>query len=120
MKMPKKTTECWCTIKLLITRMAPMGMDARLNTMYSNTENPNKSEISHYSPGKHDFSEIYSGRINKMGEGKKGPSHYPLPKVVVRPEEKSLKSYGKPNIGENLRTSSRLALRNRVKSSKKY
>jgi len=73
-----------------------MGMNGRLNTMYSNTENPNKSEKSLYSPYKPDFSEISSGRTNKIGEGKNGPSHCPLPKVVVRSEAKSLKSYVKP------------------------
>jgi len=76
--------------------IAPMGMDGRVSTMYSNTENPYKSEILPYSPDKNDFSEISSGRTNKMGEGKNGSSHCPLFKVVVRSEEKSLKSYVKP------------------------
>jgi len=71
-------------------------MNGRLNTMYSNTENPNKSEKSLYPPDKHGFSEISSGRPNRMGEGNNGPSHCPLPKVVARSKEKSLKSYVKP------------------------
>jgi len=61
--------------------------------MYSNTESPNKSVKSPYSPDKHEFSGISSVRLSKMGEGGNVPSHCPLPKVVVRSEEKSLKSY---------------------------
>jgi hypothetical protein len=33
-----------------------------------------------------------------MGEGRDGPSHCPLPKVLVRSEEESLKSYTKPKL----------------------
>jgi len=95
MTIPKnrKKTNVRAPLKSLKPEIAPIGMNGQLNTMYSNTENPNKSLKSIYSPDKHDFSEISSGWTNKMGEGKNGPFHCPLPKVVVRSEEKSLKSH---------------------------
>jgi len=46
-----------------------------------------------YSPKTIDLSETASDCPNKMGEGGNEPSHCPLPKVVVRSEEESLKSY---------------------------
>jgi len=35
---------------------------------------------------------------SEMGEGRDGPSHCPLFKVLVRSEEESLKSYAKPKL----------------------
>ena len=90
-KIRKKPPNIGAPLKSSRPEIAPMSMDGHLNKIYSNIENPNMSEKSSYSPEKHDFSEISSGRTNKMGEGKNGPSHCPLPKVVVRSEAKSLK-----------------------------
>jgi len=39
-----------------------------------------------------DFGETSSACPTKMGEGRDGPSHCPLPKVLVRSEEEALKS----------------------------
>jgi hypothetical protein len=47
---------------------------------------------SNRSTNKLDLGETSSACPSKMGEGRDGPSHSPLPKVLVRSEEESLKS----------------------------
>jgi len=60
-------------------------MSAPDETVYA-SEPPNSNTNS-----KDDLSGTSSARPTKMGEGRDGPSHCPLPKLVVRSEEDSLK-----------------------------
>jgi len=72
---------------------SPVSLSMSENTIFSTDPTPvqflslTADNLSHNNNTNHVLSEAFSACPNKIGEGGNGPSHCPLPKVMVRFED---------------------------------
>ena len=90
-KSKKKSPNVGAPSKCQSTEISTTGPNKSFKNISNNVTDIANPLQPNFPQEKLDISEIPSGRTNKMGEGKNGPSHCPLPKVVVRTKAKSLK-----------------------------